>query len=185
MGDLLAYSGVSTKLRAMQSRLFTREQCLELAASKNVTEAVNYLRQHPAYHDAFARYEGEDLHREKIESILDQTVSIDFQKIYRFCGAKQRRFLDMYFQKYEVKVLKRCLSMIFDHRDVSIDLSYLRTFQSAFQNGPGTAGGVQKRGYASGRRGGYALCILHCQGERPAGQQHVGLRRGTELRIIS
>ena len=90
MGDLLAYSGVSTKLRAMQSRLFTREQCLELAASKNVTEAVNYLRQHPAYHDAFARYEGEDLHREKIESILDQTVSIDFQKIYRFCGAKQR-----------------------------------------------------------------------------------------------
>ena len=26
MGDLLAYSGVSTKLRAMQSRLFTREQ---------------------------------------------------------------------------------------------------------------------------------------------------------------
>ena len=130
MGDLLAYSGVSTKLRAMQSRLFTREQCLELAASKNVTEAVNYLRQHPAYHDAFARYEGEDLHREKIESILDQTVSIDFQKIYRFCGAKQRRFLDMYFQKYEVKVLKRCLSMIFDHRDVSIDLSYFEDFFS-------------------------------------------------------
>ena len=47
MGDLLAYSGVSTKLRAMQSRLFTREQCLELAASKNVTEAVNYLRPAP------------------------------------------------------------------------------------------------------------------------------------------
>ena len=128
MGDLLAYSGVSTKLRAMQSRLFTREQCLELASSKNVTEAVNYLRQHPAYHDVFAQYEGQDLHREKIENILDQTVGIDFQKIYRFCGAKQRKFLDMYFQKYEVEVLRRCLGMIFDHRDISIDLSYFEDF---------------------------------------------------------
>lgn len=130
MGDLLAYSGVSTKLRAMQSRLFTREQCLELAASKNVTEAVNYLRQHPAYQEAFAQYEGQDLHREKIENILDQTIGIDFQKIYRFCGPKQRKFLDMYFRKYEVEVLRRCLSMIFDHRDIAIDLSYFAKFFS-------------------------------------------------------
>lgn len=130
MGKLLAYSGVATKLRAISSRLFTREEYLELGGSRNVTEALNYLRQHPAYEQVFAGYEGAELHREQIEGILDQSIGIDFQKIYRFCSARQRRFLDMYFQKYEVTVLKQCLGRIFDHRDVTIDLSYFKDFFS-------------------------------------------------------
>lgn len=130
MGNLFAYSGVSTKLRAIQSRLFTREEYLELASCQNVTEAVNYLRRHPGYQQVFAQYEGEDLHREKIENILEQMTGIDFQKIYRFCSMQQRNFLDMYFQKYEIGILKKCLGMIFDHRDVQIDLSYFKDFFS-------------------------------------------------------
>lgn len=128
MGELLAYSGVAAKLRAIQSRLFTREEYLELASSKNVTEAVDYLRRHPGYQEVFSGYEGETLHRGKIENLLDQMIGIDFQKIYRFCSVKQRKFLDLYFQKYEVSVLKQCLRCIFDHRDVSIDLSCFREF---------------------------------------------------------
>ena len=130
MGELLAYSGVSVKLRAMQSRLFTREEYQELGSSKNVEEALEYLRRHPAYQQVFSRYEGWDLHREQIENILDESIGIDFQKIYRFSSVKQREFLDMYFRKYEVEILKKCLGMIFDHREISLDLSCFQEFFS-------------------------------------------------------
>ena len=128
MRELLAYSGVSTKLRAMQSRLFTREEYLELGAAENVSGALEYLRHHPGYESVFAQYEGQELHREEIEGILDESIAIDFQKIYRFGSVKQRKFLDMYFTKYEVSVLKKCIGMIFDHRDVCIDLSFFQDF---------------------------------------------------------
>ncbi|MDD2960003.1 MAG: V-type ATPase subunit [Lachnospiraceae bacterium] len=130
MGELLAYSGVTTKLRAIDSRLFTIEEYLELAAAKNVAEGVNIIRQHSGYQMVFSKYEGQELHRGQIENILNHTIGIDFQKIYRFSSVSQRRFLDMYFEKYEISVLKRCLRMIFDHRDASVDLSYFQEFFS-------------------------------------------------------
>ena len=49
MGSLLSYSGLTTKIRAMQSRLLTDDQYRELAELKSVPQAVAYLKQQPAY----------------------------------------------------------------------------------------------------------------------------------------
>ena len=49
MGSLLSYSGLTTKIRAMQSRLLTDDQYRELAELKSVPQAVTYLKQQPAY----------------------------------------------------------------------------------------------------------------------------------------
>ena len=48
MGSLLSYSGLTTKIRAMQSRLLTDDQYRELAELKSVPQAVTYLKQQPA-----------------------------------------------------------------------------------------------------------------------------------------
>lgn len=40
MGSLLSYSGLTTKIRAMQSRLLTDDQYRELAELKSVPQAV-------------------------------------------------------------------------------------------------------------------------------------------------
>ena len=45
MGSLLSYSGLTTKIRAMQSRLLTDDQYRELAELKSVPQAVTYLKQ--------------------------------------------------------------------------------------------------------------------------------------------
>lgn len=45
MSSLLSYSGLSTKIRAMQSRLLTTQQYRELAELKTVPQAVAYLKQ--------------------------------------------------------------------------------------------------------------------------------------------
>lgn len=44
MGTLLSYSGLSTKIRAMQSRLMTEKQYQEIAQMESVTQVVAYLK---------------------------------------------------------------------------------------------------------------------------------------------
>lgn len=128
MGNLLAYSGLSTKIRAMQSRLLTSQQYRELAELKNVPQAVAWLKQKPSYENVWASLTEDELHRGKIEQLLVNSIYSDFTKIYRFSNVKQRKFLDLYFGRYEVSIMKECLNKIFDHRDVDLDLSLFEPF---------------------------------------------------------
>ncbi len=41
MGNLLAYSGIVTKLKAMEARLLTTENFEEIASLQSVPDAVN------------------------------------------------------------------------------------------------------------------------------------------------
>lgn len=49
MGTLLSYSGLSTKIRAMQSRLMTEKQYQEIAQMESVTQVVAYLKRQPGF----------------------------------------------------------------------------------------------------------------------------------------
>ena len=49
MGTLLSYSGLSTKIRAMQSRLMTEKQYQEIAQMESVTQVVAYLKKQPGF----------------------------------------------------------------------------------------------------------------------------------------
>ncbi len=109
MGNLMAYSAVVTKIRAMEKWRLREEQFEELAASGSVTEAVAYLKQNPAYESIFSGFDQDDLHRGKIEQQLKMALHRDFTRIYRFCNLRQRRFLELYFRRYELSILKTCL----------------------------------------------------------------------------
>ena len=52
MGNLLEYSGIITKLRAMEARLLTDEQFEEISALTSITELVSYLNANSSYQDA-------------------------------------------------------------------------------------------------------------------------------------
>lgn len=130
MGNLLAYSGTTTKIRAIRSRLLSIDNYRELASMHNVPEALAYLKKQPAYEGIFEGVDEGALHRNEIEKMLTNAIYIDFQKIYRFATVKQRRFLDLYFHRYEIQALKTCMRMVFDHRDVTLDL---RIFEDFFE----------------------------------------------------
>ena len=49
MGNLLAYSGIVTKLRAMEAKLLTKEQFDEIMVMSSVPEVVSYLIQNTVY----------------------------------------------------------------------------------------------------------------------------------------
>lgn len=128
MSGLLSYSGLSTKIRAMQSYFFTDRDYREFSELPSVTQAVSYLKQRPAYSNIFADYDENSLHRGQIEKLLRFSIYMDFAKLYQFSDAEQRKFLKLYFRRYEVILIKTCLNNIFDHRQITLDYSLFREF---------------------------------------------------------
>lgn len=126
--SLLTYSGITTKVRAMESRLLTDGQFQDMAALEDVQSAVDYLRQQPAYAVIFADLDDSMLHRGYIEQLLAQSEYRDFTKLYRFASLTQRRFLDLYFKHYEIEIIKRILRHVMNHQAADLDLSMFQEF---------------------------------------------------------
>ena len=91
MSGLLSYSGLTTKIRAMQSHLLNDQNFREIVELESVPQAVSYLKQHKGYEDLFEGYNEADLHRGQIEKMLRLTVYRDFSKLYRFANVEQRK----------------------------------------------------------------------------------------------
>lgn len=125
MNSLLAYSGLVTKVRAMKSRLLTEEEFEEIQNLHSVSEVVSYLSVHPGYAHLFESVDIAMIHRGNLEKILTLSRYRDFSKLYHFATIKQRKFLRLFFLKYEVGMLKTVLRQIYERQSVSIDFSIL------------------------------------------------------------
>ena len=128
MGNLLTYSGIATKVRAMEGNLIQNSQYHELCNLETVQAAVDYLKTLPAYADLFTNTDESEWHRGTIEQQLRISLYRDFSKLYRFSSMEQRNFLDLYFMHYEINIIKRCLRHIMGHRFAQVDLSLFEDF---------------------------------------------------------
>lgn len=124
MGTLLSYSGLSTKIRAMQSMLVNESQIEEILQLPNVPQAAAYLKRLPQYAQSWAALDENALHRGQLEKLLKQSVFQNFSRIYKFANKEQRKFLDLYSKRYEILMLKEIMTNIFDHRNTDpVDIS--------------------------------------------------------------
>lgn len=128
MSKLSAYSGLTTKIRAMEGRLLGKKEFEELVTQESVPMAVIFLKQLPAYASLFTALDENELHRGEVEKRLRYSIYHDFAKLYRFSNKEQRAFLHVYFRRFEVEVIKRYMRNIFDHRDPKLDLSDFEVF---------------------------------------------------------
>lgn len=128
MGDLLSYSGLTTKVKAMESHLVTDSQFRDMAALETVSAAVDYLRRLPAYEGLFDNMDELSLHRSAIEQRLTLSLYEDFAKLYRFADLNQRTVLNMYFMHLEIDILKKCFRNVYGHHQLEIDLSAFQDF---------------------------------------------------------
>lgn len=126
--SLLSYSGVTTKVRALSGKLMSNDDYRELSLVTSVQEYVNYLKQRKAYESIFSQVDVEALHRGDIEKLLTKGIYRDFSRIYRFSNTKQREYLNLYFIRFEVQVIKSCLRMVFDNSDPELNLDIFQEF---------------------------------------------------------
>lgn len=125
---LLAYSGITTKVRAMESRLITDAQFRQMAALEDVRSAADFLRQQPAYAEVFAGLDDTMLHRGFIEQLLTGSMYRDYTSLYRFASLEQRKFLDIYFTHYEISVIKQILRHILGQQSEAPNMTRFRKF---------------------------------------------------------
>ncbi len=128
MGNLMTYSGITTKIRAMQARLLSDEDFRTIAGLSNVPAAIEYLKEKPAYAEYLNKMDTTLYHRGNVEKILIQSLYDDYTKIFRFAGEKQKKFLKLYKKRYEVELINYCLRIVFNHYDVPFDLAYKKAF---------------------------------------------------------
>lgn len=128
--NLLTYSGIVTKSRAMQSHLMNQNQYTQIANLDSVTDFITYLKGTKGFHSIFQNCDENELHRSEIEHLLVNGLYESFSKLYRFANQKQRNVLRLTFFRYEVNILKLCLQNVFDEDDddLEIDLSMFESF---------------------------------------------------------
>ena len=128
MGNVMAYSGITTKVRAMSAKLLTAEDYDIIAGLGTVTEAIEYLKDKTAYAPYVERMDVSLYHRGNVEKILYQSLFDDYSRLFRFAGMKQKTFLKLYWKRYEIDLINYCLRIVFNHYDKPFDLEYKKEF---------------------------------------------------------
>ncbi len=128
MGNLLTYSGIVTKVRAMEGKLLDDKNFEEIAELHSVPEVVSYLKEKSSYSYVLDSLTEEQLHRGNIEKILTLQLYYDYSKIYRFCSQKQRKFLKLYIVRHEVGLIIYCLRIVINRYPVPFDLATKKSF---------------------------------------------------------
>ena len=134
MGNVMTYSGIVTKIRAMQSRLLSSEDYENIASMRNVMEVANFLKEHPSYTEFLSEIDESLYNRGNIEKILYQSLYRDYAKLYRFSSLKQRQFLKLYLKSFEVELINSCLRNVFDHSEKNFDLDFKKAFFARYSH---------------------------------------------------
>lgn len=128
MGNVMTYSGIVTKVRAMSAKLLTNKDYDNISNLGSVPEAIEYLKGKPAYAEYMNRLDVSLYHRGNVEKVLYQSLFDDYSRIYRFAGLKQKKILKLYWKRYEVDLINYCLRIVFNHYDKPFDLEYKKEF---------------------------------------------------------
>lgn len=115
MGNLLTYSGIITKIKAMASNYITVLDYEKISNLESVPDFFSYLKSHSGYNDIFSGLEENNINRSQIEGIFINGLYKDFTRIYQFADMEQRKALDLIFFRYEIDILKSCLQLAFSH----------------------------------------------------------------------
>ena len=117
MGNALTYGGIITKVKAMSSYLVSQKEYEHIAQLETTADFINFLRIKPSYHSIFRDVNETTIHRGQIEELIKTSLLMDFGKIYTFATREQRKFLDIFFFRYEVNILKDCLELIYNQKN--------------------------------------------------------------------
>lgn len=128
MENLMSYSGIVTKIRAMQAKLLTNSDFEDIANLRTVPDAISYLKEKPAYSVFMNQMDISLYHRRHVEKVLIQSLYDDYTRIFRFSGLEVKTFLKLYLKRYEIDLINYCLRIVMNHYDRPFDLDYKKEF---------------------------------------------------------
>ncbi len=127
MNNLLSYSGIITKVKAMEANLISNNEYQTIANLESTADFIAFLKNHPGYNGIFNNYDEHGLHRGQAERVFINGLYLDFTKIYEFANLEQRKNLNLIFFRFEVNVIKACLQLVY-HKTYEYDLNLFTAF---------------------------------------------------------
>lgn len=122
MSNLLVYSGIVTKTKALEAKSVRNAEYQSIANFESTADFISYLKSHLGYDKVFAGIDENLIHRGQVEAMINNCLYQDFSKLYRFSNPEQKKVLDIVFLRYEVNILKSCMHMVYSqHRKYDID----------------------------------------------------------------
>lgn len=109
MGSLKKYSGLTTKVKAMRSKLISRSEYELIMECSAVSEVAEILKSREGYSDILEDTDSAGIHRETLEYAIRYSGYRDFTKLYKFSDLSQRKYLKLFFLRYEVELIKKFL----------------------------------------------------------------------------
>lgn len=128
MSGQLEYSAITAKIKAMRKSLITQEQYTEIAGLGSIPELISYLKSTPAYAPLLSSLNEQDVHRGQLERIISNSLYSDYTRLFKFANSSQKKFMSLYFLRYEISIVKECLCRIFDSNHDPVDITYFYDF---------------------------------------------------------
>lgn len=113
--NLLSYSGITAKVKAMESNLLKNDDYVKISNLETVSEFINFLKLNPAYEPLFSGFDEGSLHRGQVEEIIVNSLFNSYGRIYRFCNREQRKALLFLSFRFETNIIKYCLKHVFNN----------------------------------------------------------------------
>lgn len=113
MNNLLSYSGIITKTKALEAKSITYENYQSISNMDSVIDFVSYLKNHVGYKDVLSGIDETVIHRGQLEGIFINGLYEDFSRIYHFANPEQKKVLDLIFFRFEVNILKSYLHKVY------------------------------------------------------------------------
>lgn len=131
MSELLEYSGLATKIKAMKAKLLTEADYYNLMEQGSIAGIVSYLKKTESYRKALAGENESAIRRHRLEELVRATLYSDFDKIYKFSHETQKAYLKAFFMKYEIAVIKKALRRCYGkvHNDYEIGIIRFPEFE--------------------------------------------------------
>lgn len=109
MSDLLKYSDLTTKIKAMRGKMLKQEDFRELLQLQNVKEIAIYLKNHTYYREDLMDLNENDIHRGHLEVMLYRSVIRDTLKIAKHLEGSEKKFYRYIYRKLEIEDIKKML----------------------------------------------------------------------------
>jgi len=109
---LLKYGAVAAKTAAIRSKRLSQEDYNILSHMSSVPEVASYLKNNTCYSDILKNVNERELHRADLELILYKYCENIVSKLYAYVTGDEKKFLDIYFLRQEIKIMKDILIRI-------------------------------------------------------------------------
>lgn len=136
MGSLKKYSGLTTKVKAMRSKLISASEYELIMECGTMSEIAEILRNRDGYGHILRDTESGDIHRETLEYAIRYSGFNDFKKLYKFSNLSQRKYLKLYFISYEVELIKRFMRKNSTEYMSQQQKKYLEEFMNKYSDVP-------------------------------------------------